>query len=192
MTAGLLDRLDARLQEVGRRQHRFAWLTASDAAGEWLAVDAYYPSHRLLVLTHPDPAVRLRAAQLAREHGLAAVVLDPAADPEPILERLPAPPAPPANTPPAPRPVAIDKSAKPADGIAIGIALVLVVLLELYLAVVVLTVDDGHWLLGLIIVLDACLRAGGTLLAAARTHDRETVWGCLLIGSPAVIALLRR
>jgi hypothetical protein len=47
---------DRLLDEVGRRRHMFAWLRAPGAgAGEWLAVDAYYPRARLVVMCGPSP-----------------------------------------------------------------------------------------------------------------------------------------
>ena len=47
----ILDLCDRLLDEVGRRQHLFSWLRAPGAGTEeWLAVDAYYPARRLVVL----------------------------------------------------------------------------------------------------------------------------------------------
>jgi hypothetical protein len=47
---------DELLQEVGRRQHIFAWLRAPDAAADqWLPVDAYYPARRLVVVCRDNP-----------------------------------------------------------------------------------------------------------------------------------------
>ena len=47
----ILDLCDRLLDEVGRRQHLFSWLREPGAGtDEWLAVDAYYPARRLVVL----------------------------------------------------------------------------------------------------------------------------------------------
>jgi hypothetical protein len=47
---------DRLLDEVGRRRHMFAWLRAPGAsAGDWLAVDAYYPCAQLVVMCRPSP-----------------------------------------------------------------------------------------------------------------------------------------
>ena len=47
----ILNLCDRLLDEVGRRQHLFSWLRAPGAGTEeWLAVDAYYPARRLVVL----------------------------------------------------------------------------------------------------------------------------------------------
>ena len=47
----MLNLCDRLLDEVGRRQHLFSWLREPGAGTEeWLAVDAYYPARRLVVL----------------------------------------------------------------------------------------------------------------------------------------------
>src|ERR1700686_1345654 len=41
--------------EIGRRSHLFSWLRAPGSGPEeWLAVDAYYPGHRLVVVCRED------------------------------------------------------------------------------------------------------------------------------------------
>jgi hypothetical protein len=72
---------DRLLDEVGRRRHMFAWLRVPGAgAGDWLAVDAYYPRARLVVMCGPGSGPH---AALFREkipaHGLGLLMLDPAA-----------------------------------------------------------------------------------------------------------------
>src|SRR6516165_12586224 len=78
--ASVLAICDRLLDEVGRRRHMFAWLRAPGAgAGEWLAVDAYYPRARLVVMCGPSPGRHdsvYRASVPA--HGLGLLTLDPA------------------------------------------------------------------------------------------------------------------
>src|SRR5260221_601824 len=51
----LLDLCDRIVGEMARRRHLFAWLRAPDAAVGWLAVDAYYPASRLVVVCRSEP-----------------------------------------------------------------------------------------------------------------------------------------
>jgi hypothetical protein len=51
----LLDLCDRIIGEMGRRRHLFSWLRAPGAAEGWLAVDAYYPASRLVVVCHLQP-----------------------------------------------------------------------------------------------------------------------------------------
>jgi hypothetical protein len=82
--ATILSMCDRLLGEVGRRSHMFGWLRAprSGAAdhANWLAVDAYYPRSRLVVMCRPSPTPH---EALYREqipaHGLGLLALDPAA-----------------------------------------------------------------------------------------------------------------
>jgi hypothetical protein len=79
--ATILSMCDHLLGEVGRRSHMFTWLRPPGAsAGEWLAVDAYYPRSRLVVMCEPIPG---RHEALYRElvpaRGLGLLTLDPAA-----------------------------------------------------------------------------------------------------------------
>lgn len=54
--ARILDLCDRILEELGRRRHLFAWLRAPNAGPEeWLQVDAYYPTNRLVVVWHEQP-----------------------------------------------------------------------------------------------------------------------------------------
>jgi hypothetical protein len=77
--ATILEMCDLLLGEAGRRRHVFAWLRAPGAsAGEWLAVDAYYPRARLVVICRsPGPHDALYK-ELIPAHGLGLLTLDPA------------------------------------------------------------------------------------------------------------------
>ncbi len=83
----ILQICDGLLGEVGRRSHLFAWLRSPGSGpGEWLAVDAYYPANRLVVVCreHPGGDEHLYA-ELVPAHGLALLALAPSelgADPE--------------------------------------------------------------------------------------------------------------
>ena len=72
---------DRLIGEVGRRDHRFAWLRAPDSsAGEWLAVDAYYPRSRLVVMCRPALGPHeARYREMIPARGLGLLMLDPAA-----------------------------------------------------------------------------------------------------------------
>src|SRR5262245_64749327 len=80
MSAGsILAICDRLLDGVGRRRHMFAWLRAPGAgAGAWLAVDAYYPRARLVVMcrSETDPHDALYR-ELIPAHGLGLLMLDP-------------------------------------------------------------------------------------------------------------------
>ena len=72
---------DSLLGEAGRRHHMFTWLRAPGAgAGEWLAVDAYYPRARLVVICRSGPGPHDSLyRELIPAHGLGLLTLDPAA-----------------------------------------------------------------------------------------------------------------
>jgi hypothetical protein len=77
--AAILSLCDRALSEVGRRSHLFSWLRAPDAGPEeWLAVDAYYPGSRLVVMCreHAFPHEQLYA-ELVPAHGLRLLALAP-------------------------------------------------------------------------------------------------------------------
>lgn len=109
----LCDRL---LDEVGRRSHRFSWLRAPDSGPEeWLAVDAYYPRNRLVLLCREGPFQHARLyAELVPAHGLRLLALAPSDLPEDPAQaearlrlriaelNLPPPPVQPAGTPQRP------------------------------------------------------------------------------------------
>ena len=76
----ILTMCDHLLGEAGRRHHMFTWLRAPGAGtGEWLAVDAYYPRARLVVMcrSRPGPHDAL-CRELVPGHGLGLLTLDPA------------------------------------------------------------------------------------------------------------------
>jgi hypothetical protein len=79
-TAAILGMCDRLLDEVGRRRHMFAWLRAPGAsAGEWLAVDAYYPRARVVVMCGPSPGAHDSVyRKLVPAHGFELLMLDPA------------------------------------------------------------------------------------------------------------------
>jgi hypothetical protein len=70
---------DGLLGEVGRRQHRFAWLRPPDSGSEdWLVVDAYYPGNRVLVVCRDEAAAHDHLyAELTPAHGLRLLALAP-------------------------------------------------------------------------------------------------------------------
>ena len=74
--SAVLNRLDWQLSEIGRRQHRFAWLRGAD--GDWLAVDSYYPGSRVVVIVSDDVALLDSCARLVPEHGLFLLAPAPA------------------------------------------------------------------------------------------------------------------
>ncbi len=89
---GLVDRV---VGEAGRRRHMFGWLRVPGGrADEWLVVDAYYPSNRLVVLWRAEtgPHDQLCSEQIPA-HGLRLLELSPTevgSDPvatETVIER---------------------------------------------------------------------------------------------------------
>jgi hypothetical protein len=214
--ATILALCDRLLEEVGRRRHMFAWLRApGSSAGNWLAVDAYYPRARLVVMCSAMPQ---RYERLYRElipaHGLGLLMLDPATlgdDPEAArarlaaklldLERMPDVEAghAPVTEPPAPSwtPVTIERTpVTPAVeeglGLIVGLALAGVLILEVYLDVVHVF-GAGRIALAFAIALEACSRALGTV-TAARAGERAWACACAIGGAPVVawFALRRR
>ncbi len=77
--ASIVNHCDRLLGEVGRRQHRFGWLRVPDAdAEQWLPVDAYYPSNRLVVLCREPPTLHdARYQELITAHGLRLLLVAP-------------------------------------------------------------------------------------------------------------------
>lgn len=194
----ILDLCDRILGEPGRRRHLFAWLRAPGAGPEdWLAVDAYYPTHRLVVVWHEQPSPH--DAVYAREvpaHGLRLVEVSPAAlggDPVASLRHMIAALGPvPAPAAPAPRPKPAPGAERPLDyGLGLGVALVLALFIELYLGVARGAIDHGHFVLAFGLAIDACARTLG-VIAARRADAPDWAWGCLLIGSPLVAAFWLR
>ena len=70
-------------------------------------------------------------------------------------------------------------------GVVVGMALAVGLMVELYLAVVAVGLQDGRPLLGLAIALEACSRGLGTV-AAERAGERGWACACAIGGAPAV------
>jgi hypothetical protein len=108
--AEILSLCDRHLDEVGRRNHLFGWLRPPGAgADEWLAVDAYYPRNRLVVVYRPRRRAHEQVyRELVPKHGLRLLEVSPtdfgstSAGAEravaAILAELPPPAAPPGQT----------------------------------------------------------------------------------------------
>jgi hypothetical protein len=211
----ILAMCDRVLGEVGRRRHMFAWLRApGSAADEWLPVDAYYPRARLVVMCHaaPGPHDGLYR-ELVPAHGLGLLTLHPDVlgddaaaveaalaarifDLEHIPRTAPAEARPaaraPAADPPAPSwtPVKVERTAvapavEQGIGLLVGLALAVVLIAEIYLAVISAAFGAGRVMLGLAIALEACSRALGTV-AAARAGERAWACACAVGGAPVV------
>jgi hypothetical protein len=216
-TARALAVCDGLLREVGRREHRFSWLRDPDGPDEqWLVVDGYYPSNRVIVYCGDDPDERRLYHHLVPQHGLYLLEIEPQDLPDDQLAAQallrkqleddgwsPRPQSRPVAAPPPPERVTTTVSpgrwtevhshgqaaAEPrhaaSAGFAMGLLLIVVVLIEAYLGLVVLAIDDGDPVLGAGVLLDAATRAFGTL-AARQRQDPEQSWASLLLGSPAV------
>jgi hypothetical protein len=216
----ILSMCDHLLGEVGRRHHMFAWLRAPGAgAGEWLAVDAYYPRARLVVMCRPSPGPHdALYRELVPAHGLGLLTLDPPAlgnDREAVratleakfLDREHLPGGPEARTaktadPPAPTPewtpVKVEHTPVPrglvqALGVLAGLAFAALLIAEIYLAVIVVAFHAGKLVLGLAILIEALSRVGGTV-AAERAGQRGWAFACAIVGAPIVawVALVPR
>jgi hypothetical protein len=71
-------------------------------------------------------------------------------------------------------------------GMVLGVSLLVVTVAELMIFVAILGFGDGHPLLAIGFALDASARVLGTI-AFARDGDDDRAWGCVIIGSPAVV-----
>jgi hypothetical protein len=191
----ILDLCDRALGEPGRRRHLFTWLRQPGAdREEWLPVDAYYPSHRLVVVwrEQPSPDDAVFADQVPA-HGLRLLELSPAVldvDPAASVRRMIA------ELAPEPEP-AWPKQRGPRSmessldyGVGLGLALALVLFIELYLGVARGALDHGHFVLAFALAVDACARVSG-VVAARRARAPDWAWGCALLGSPLVVAFWR-
>jgi hypothetical protein len=209
--ASVLAICDRLLDEVGRRRHMFAWLrTPGGGAGEWLAVDAYYPRARLVVICRagPDPHAALHR-KLIPAHGLGLLMVDPDAlgddvgavratlaaklfDLEHLTRRERAPAQVSEWTPVKVERMAVAPAVEQGVGMVLGLALAAVLIFEVYLAVVH-GFGAGRVVLAFAIALDACSRALGTA-AAARAGERGWACACAIGGAPvaAWYALRRR
>ena len=206
---------DRLLDEVGRRRHVFAWLRApGSSAGEWLAVDAYYPRARLVVMCRPEPGPDdVLYRELIPAHGLGLLMLDPSAlggdpaaleaalaarlrdlEPAPRPQAAPKPPGQRASEQPKPdpawSPVKVERTpvapaVEQGIGLFVGLALAAVLITEVYLDVV-FVVGAGRVVLAFAIALEACSRALGTV-AAARAGERAWACACAIGGAPVVV-----
>jgi hypothetical protein len=202
-TLGLVDRI---LAERGRRRHLFGWLKVPGGGSEdWLAVDAYYPGHRLVVVCEGSSEHAAVFRELVPAHGLrllevgASELSGGREAARAMLERRLAELAPPrrpvasasashsspaAEQRPAARPKAGGESE--AAGVLAGLALAAALVIEIYFGVARLGFGSGNLLLAFGLSLDACSRALGTL-AAWRAGEREWAWWCALGGSPLTV-----
>jgi hypothetical protein len=218
----ILSMCDSLLGEAGRRHHMFTWLRAPGAgAGEWLAVDAYYPRARLVVICRSGPGPHDSLyRELIPAHGLGLLTLDPAAlgtDRETVEASLarkfldlsgdaargrsrPSATRAAARNAPAPEWTPIKVEHTPVArgfvqglGILAGLAFAALLIVELYLGVIKVAFDDHRLVLGLAIVLELLSRALGTV-AAERAERRGWACVCAIVGAPAVawVMLLRR
>src|SRR5438477_13005474 len=75
----ILDLTDRVLAERGRRSHLFTWLRRPDGGpADWLAVDAYYPGSRVVVVCKDTTGpYRELFAKLVPAHGLRLLEIDP-------------------------------------------------------------------------------------------------------------------
>lgn len=214
----ILSICDQLLGEAGRRHHMFAWLRAPGAgADEWLAVDAYYPRARLVVMCRSRPGPHdSRYRELVPAHGLGLLTLDPAVlgnDRQAVqeelaskffdLEHLPRERVRRARSPkpaarPAWTPVKVERTPVPRGfvqgfGVLAGLAFAVLLIVEVYVGVIVVALGAGRLVLGLAILLEALSRALGTV-AAERAGQRGWACACAIGGAVVVawVALLRR
>jgi hypothetical protein len=209
----ILSMCDHVLGEAGRRHHMFTWLRAPGAgAGEWLAVDAYYPRARLVVMcrSHPGPHDALYR-ELVPAHGLGLLTLDPAVlgnDREAVRRTLAAKFVDLEQVPRAGRtaqtagrtaetaaraewtPVKVERTSIPrgfvqALGVLAGLAFAALLIIELYVGVIKVAFGEGRLVLGLAILLEALSRALGTV-AAERAGRRGWACACAIVGAPVV------
>jgi hypothetical protein len=193
----ILDLCDRALGEPGRRRHLFTWLRPPGAGPEeWLPVDAYYPSHRLVVVWRERPSASdFPFASQVPAHGLRLLELSPAVldtDPAASVSRMIAELEPPPDLEPAwPRAAPQRPSEHPLDyGVGLGVTLALALFIELYLGVARGALDHAHFVLAFALAVDACARVSG-VVAARRAQASDWAWGCVLLGSPLVVLFWR-
>lgn len=216
-TARALAVCDGLLREIGRREHRFSWLRDPDGPDDqWLVVDGYYPSNKVIVYCGEDPDERRLYRQLVPQHGLYLLEIEPQDLPDDQLAAQallrkqleedgwsPRPQSRPVAAPPTPEPSRKTVTAghwtevrshpteapDPKRAATAGFAMGL-----LLIAVVLIEAYLGFVVLA-IGNGDPVLGAGVLLdaatrafgtLAARQRHDPEQSWASLLLGSPAV------
>jgi hypothetical protein len=201
----ILDLTDRLLAERGRRSHLFTWLRRPDGGpADWLAVDAYYPTNKVVVVCKETAGpYREVFAELVPAHGLRLLEIDRGqlggsresarralehhiAQLGPLPERSAAPvnraSEPATATPPR---LARPARERQAAGVLAGFALAAVLVAEVYAGVARAGFDSGKVLLAFGLALDACSRGLGTI-AASREGSSEWAWWCALGGSPVV------
>ena len=203
----ILDLTDLLLAERGRRSHLFTWLKRPGGGpADWLAVDAYYPGNKLVVVCRdtagpnwavfgeliPDHGLRLlevdrdqlvggrEAARQALEQRIAQ--LGPPPDRAPATSRTSRAPT---TSSPSEREVPRPAGERQVAGVFAGLALAAVLVAEVYAGVARAGFDSGHVLLAFGLALDVCSRGLGTI-AAGREGSSEWAWWCALGGSPVV------
>ncbi|MGN6168366.1 MAG: hypothetical protein ACTHQQ_09370 [Solirubrobacteraceae bacterium] len=204
----ILDVTDRLLGERGRRSHLFTWLRRPGGGpADWLAVDAYYPGNRVVVVCQvtADP-YREVFAELIPAHGLRLLEIDQDAlvggreSARRALEQrvaqlgpLPERSAAPVNRSQVPATATSPQSqvSRPSGDrhvarVLAGFALTAVLVAEVYAGVARAGFDSGNVLLAFGLALDACSRGLGTI-AASREGSSEWAWWCALGGSPVVV-----
>jgi len=167
---------------------------------EWLYRERV-PAHGLGLLTL-DPDV-LGDDEAAVETALAAKIFDlehvprpgaardrpardrPARDRPAARRTAPDPPAP-AWTPVKVERTAVAPAIEQGLGLVLGLALAVILIVEVYLGVVAVAFTAGRVMLGFAIALEACSRAIGTM-AAARLGARFWACACAIGGAPFVV-----
>ncbi len=203
--------VDHILSGPGRRRHLFTWLRAPGADNEdWLAVDAYYPAHRLVVVCQDTASEHESVfSELVPAHGLRLLEVRLAEcsagrqAARQLLERRIAELGPPPEPRAAPaaatstsaavapaRQPAASGAMRGADteaaGVLAGIVLIGALVIEIYFGVAQVGFGSGNLLLAFGLSLDACARVLGTI-AAWRAREREWAWWCAIGGSPLAV-----
>ncbi|MGH2883492.1 MAG: hypothetical protein ACRDPA_12485, partial [Solirubrobacteraceae bacterium] len=87
-------------------------------------------------------------------------------------------------------PVKVERTSVPrgfvqALGVLAGLAFAVLLIAEIYLAVIVVALGAGELVLGLAILIEALSRVGGTV-AAERAEQRGWACACAIVGAPVV------
>jgi hypothetical protein len=202
----ILDLTDRLLEERGRRSHLFTWLRRPGGGpADWLAVDAYYPGNRVVVVCGETAGpYREVFAELIPAHGLRLLDIDRGqlvgsresvrralqqriTQLGPLPERSAASANQASQTPAAATSPQVSRPAggRQMAGVLAGLALAAVLVAEVYAGVARAGLDSGNVLLAFGLALDACSRGLGTI-AASREGSSDWAWWCALGGSPVV------